>query len=118
MKKTLIAVSVAALLGLAGTAAQAQHNHGSHGAKPTATQSKAGSTSEMADGEIRRVDKAKGTVLLKHGEIKSLNMSPMTMGFKLQDPKMAEGLNPGDKVRFVAIQKGDDLIVTNILKVQ
>jgi hypothetical protein len=31
---------------------------------------------------------------------------------------MAEGLNPGDKIRFVAVQKGDDLIVTNLLKVQ
>ena len=57
-------------------------------------------------------------ILIRHGEIKSLNMGPMTMAFRLQDPKMAEGLNPGDKIRFTAIQKGDDLMVTNLLKVQ
>lgn len=73
---------------------------------------------DMADGEVRRIDKAKGTILIKHGEIKSINMAPMTMGFKLQDPKMADGLAVGDKIRFVVAQKGDELIVTHVLKVQ
>jgi Cu/Ag efflux protein CusF len=111
--KTPLALTLAALLAAASPLALAQHKHGAHGTAASAT-----AQTEMADGEIRRVDKAKGTLLIRHGEIKSLNMSPMTMAFKLQDPKMAEGLNPGDKIRFVAVQKGDDLIVTNLLKVQ
>jgi Cu(I)/Ag(I) efflux system periplasmic protein CusF len=111
--KTPLALTLAALLAAASPLALAQHKHGAQGTAANAT-----AQTEMADGEIRRVDKAKGTLLIRHGEIKSLNMSPMTMAFKLQDPKMAEGLNPGDKIRFVAVQKGDDLIVTNLLKVQ
>jgi Cu/Ag efflux protein CusF len=111
--KTPLALTLAAVLAVASPLALAQHKHGAHG---TATSAPA--QTEMADGEIRRVDKAKGTLLIRHGEIKSLNMSPMTMAFKLQDPKMAEGLNPGDKIRFVAVQKGDELIVTNVIKVQ
>lgn len=119
MQTRLSLASLSVFLVLGSGTALAQHNHGTGGtmgAMPPPQN--AASRSEMSDGEVRRVDKAKGTVLIKHGEIKSLNMSPMTMGFKLQDPKMADGLNPGDKIRFVAIQKGDDLIVTNLLKVQ
>ncbi|MCA3219249.1 MAG: copper-binding protein [Burkholderiales bacterium] len=111
--KTPPALTLAAVLVAASTLALAQHKHGSPGTAASTT-----AQTEMADGEVRRVDKAKGTLLIRHGEIKSLNMSPMTMAFKLQDPKMADGLNVGDKIRFVAVQKGDDLIVTNLLKVQ
>jgi Cu/Ag efflux protein CusF len=119
MQIRLSLASLSVFLVLGSGAALAQHNHGTGGtmgAMPPPQN--AAARTEMSDGEVRRVDKAKGTVLIKHGEIKSLRMSPMTMGFKLQDPKMADGLNPGDKIRFVAIQKGDDLIVTNLLKVQ
>jgi Cu(I)/Ag(I) efflux system periplasmic protein CusF len=113
--KLLYSTLVAAAVALPAAAALAQHKHGpATTPPPAASQSRA----EMADGEIRRVDKAKGTLLIRHGEIRSLNMSPMTMGFKLQDPKMADGLAPGDKIRFSVIQKGDDLIVTDLLKVQ
>lgn len=80
--------------------------------KPAATAAKA----EMTDGEVRRIDKARGTVLLKHGEIRNIGMGAMTMSFKFKDAKMAEGLNVGDKVKFAADQKGDDLIVTAIEK--
>jgi Cu/Ag efflux protein CusF len=117
MKTVTTLASSLLLLAFAGSAA-AQHNHGTMGSGATPPPQNAAARTEMSDGEVRRVDKAKGTVLIKHGEIKNLGMSPMTMGFKLQDPKMADGLNPGDKIRFVAIQKGDDLIVTNLLKVQ
>jgi Cu/Ag efflux protein CusF len=71
---------------------------------------------DPADGEVRRIDKARGTVLMRHGEIKSLNMGAMTMSFKLKDPAMATDLKEGDKVRFTAEQKGDDLIITSIRK--
>ena len=76
----------------------------------------AAAKTDFADGEVRRIDKARGTILLKHGEIKSVGMGAMTMGFKLKDPKMADGLVVGDKVKFAAEQKGDDLIVTSIQK--
>ena len=76
----------------------------------------AAAKSELADGEVRRIDMARGTILLKHGEIKSIGMGAMTMSFKFKDPKVASGLAVGDKVKFAAEQKGDDLIVTQIVK--
>jgi Cu(I)/Ag(I) efflux system protein CusF len=107
MKKLLFvtALSLAA-------AAPAYAQHAGYGtAKPAAT-----AAGELADGEVRRIDKSRGTVLLKHGEIKSINMGAMTMSFKLKDPAMADQLKEGDKVKFAVEQKGDDLIVTSIRK--
>lgn len=93
-------------------AAPALAQHAGHGAAKPAAAAAAG---ELADGEVRRIDKARGTVLLKHGEIKNL-MGPMTMSFKLKDPKMADQLKEGDKVKFAVEQKGEDLIITSISK--
>lgn len=111
--KLRLALAIAALAALSAVAAPAFAQH-KHGTAAPATQSAA---PEMADGEVRRIDPAKGTVLLKHGEIKSINMGAMTMGFKLKDPAQAAGLKVGDKVKFAVEQKGDDLIVTQIQKV-
>jgi len=98
---------------LAVAAAPALAQHAGHGApaKPAAT-----AAAEPADGEVRRIDKARGTVLLKHGEIKSVNMGAMTMSFKLKDPAMADQLKEGDKVKFAVEQKGEDLVITSIRK--
>jgi Cu/Ag efflux protein CusF len=106
---TLVATTLIALT----LPAHAQHSHGSADAKPVARST----APELADGEIRRIDPAAGTVLLKHGEIKSINMGAMTMGFKLKDASMASGLKAGDKVKFAVEQKGEELLITQIQKV-
>lgn len=102
------------LLSAAAHPALAQHKHGN--AAPTATP--AAVSAELADGEVRRIDAVKGTIIVKHGEIKSINMGAMTMAFKLKDPKLAAGLKEGDKIRFVAEQAGDQLLITRIQKAQ
>ena len=56
----------------------------------------------MADGEVRKVDTEAGKLTLRHGRIESLDMPGMTMVFKVVDPKMLNGLKPGDKLRFSA----------------
>lgn len=109
MKKRIL---VTLLTAAAAAAALAQHS-GHSAAKPAAAAAEAG---DLADGEVRRIDKARGTVLLKHGEIKSIRMGAMTMSFKLKDPAMADRLKEGDKVKFSVEAKGDDLIVTSIRK--
>lgn len=96
---------------LAGTSAAALSQHSGHGSTAPAA-----AASPMYDGEIRRIDLDKGTILLKHGEMPALGMGPMTMGFKLKDPAAAKGLKAGDKVKFTAEQQGDTLIVTQIRK--
>jgi Cu/Ag efflux protein CusF len=88
--------------------ALAQHDH--HRA-PGAT-----AVAPMAQGEVRKVDKAAKTVTLKHGPIASVDMPPMTMAFGVTDPKQLEPLQPGDKVRFTAEKRGDLLVVTRIDK--
>lgn len=54
--------------------------------------------------EVRRIDKAAGKVSLKHGEIKNLDMPPMSMVFQVKDPSQLDGLQVGQQVRFQAVQ--------------
>lgn len=69
---------------------------------------------EMTDGEVRKVSKDTGKITLKHGEIKNLDMPPMTMVFQVRDAAVLEPLKPGDKVRFHVEQSGSTLVVTRI----
>ena len=56
----------------------------------------------MADGEIHKVDAAAKKVTIKHGELKNLDMPPMTMVFQVKDPAMLDKVKAGDKVKFRA----------------
>ena len=58
----------------------------------------------QAEGEVRKVDKAAGKISLKHGEIKNLDMPPMSMVFQAQDPALLNKVKVGDKVVFTADQ--------------
>lgn len=61
---------------------------------------------EETDAEVKKVDKAQARVTLKHGEIKSLDMPPMTMTLQVRDPALLGQVAEGDKVR-VRIEKVD-----------
>jgi Cu(I)/Ag(I) efflux system periplasmic protein CusF len=54
------------------------------------------------DAEIRKIDLENKKITLKHGEIKNLDMPPMSMVFSVKDPAMLDKLQAGDKVRFTA----------------
>lgn len=69
---------------------------------------------QLADGEVRKVDKAANKVTLKHGPVPSIDMPAMTMVFRAKDPAMLAGLKPGDKVKFEAQKVGDVYTVTRI----
>jgi Cu(I)/Ag(I) efflux system periplasmic protein CusF len=69
---------------------------------------------QMADGEVRKVDKAQSKITLKHGEIKALDMPPMTMVFQVKDKAWLDTLKPGDKVRFAAVNESGRYTVTAI----
>jgi Cu(I)/Ag(I) efflux system protein CusF len=56
----------------------------------------------LAEGEVRRVDKAGGKISLKHGEIKNLDMPPMSMVFEVKDPALLNKVKAGDKIVFTA----------------
>jgi Cu/Ag efflux protein CusF len=57
---------------------------------------------EMTEAEVRKVDQSAGKITLKHGEIKNLDMPPMSMVFQVKDPALLANIKPGDKVKFTA----------------
>ena len=65
-------------------------------------------------GEVRKVDRDNRKITIKHGEIKSLDMPPMTMVFIVKDPALLEVAKPGDKVRFGAAREDGKFVVTAI----
>jgi Cu(I)/Ag(I) efflux system periplasmic protein CusF len=74
----------------------------------------AASATDMTEGEIRKVDKDAKKLTIKHGEIRNLDMPPMTMVFQVKDASMLDKVKAGDKVRFV-VQKSDrGYLVTDI----
>ena len=72
-------------------------------------------SSDMAEGEIRKVDMDTKKITIKHGEIKNLDMPGMTMVFQVKDPAMLEKVKAGDKIRFKAEKAGGAIVVTDIL---
>ena len=74
----------------------------------------AATSTDLADGEVRKIDKEAARLTLKHGEIKSLDMPPMTMVFVAKDKAMLEKVKAGDKVKFKAANEGGKLVVTDI----
>ena len=65
-------------------------------------------------GEVRKVDRETQKITIKHGEIKSLDMPPMTMVFTVKDPALLEAAKPGDKVRFGVAREDGKFVVTAI----
>lgn len=51
---------------------------------------------------------------LAHEAVPALKWPPMTMGFKLANPRLAAGLKPRQPVRFSFIQQGDDYVITAV----
>lgn len=98
--QTLFTACTLAALSALSTAAPANGTM-DHSKMGDLTLAQAGA-SVMTDAEVRKVDAAQGKVTLKHGEIKSLDMPPMTMVFTVKDKTMLDSIKAGDKVRFRA----------------
>jgi Cu/Ag efflux protein CusF len=90
-----IAVLAAALLAAPALAQQPQGGHDAHHA-----------SAELADGEVRKVDKDAKKITLRHGPMKNLDMPAMTMVFQVKDPAMLDQVKAGDKVKFHAEKIG------------
>ncbi|MCW5649082.1 MAG: copper-binding protein [Ramlibacter sp.] len=72
---------------------------------------------DMADAEVRKIDKDNGKLTLRHGPIKNLDMPGMTMVFRVKDPALLDSLAVGDKIRFHAEQERGAITVTEVEKV-
>lgn len=124
MKNSIILASIA-LIAVSATAQT--HNHGTHGAStlaqaPATAAAPAAVTApivkDMADAEVRKVDKDAKKVTLKHGPIKNLDMPSMTMVFQVRDEKLFDKLVSGEKIKFTAEQLQGAYVVTGVEKAE
>ncbi len=109
MKPFIIPALMFALLGAPALAQQSTHDHSAPGAATAA--SPAG---ELAEGQVRKIDKENGKVTLRHGEIRNLDMPPMTMVFQVSDPALLDRVKTGDSVKFRAEKSASGYVVTAI----
>ncbi len=80
---------------------------------------KEGASKDMAEAEVRKIDKDAKKITLKHGPIKNLDMPGMTMVFQVKDAALLDKLaqlNPGDKILFTAEQQQGAFVVTGAEK--
>ena len=107
--KTIAMLTLATALaaGPAFAQAPAADAHGQHhgGEAPAA---------EFSSAEVRRVDRDAQKVTLRHGPIPNLGMGDMQMVFRVTDPRMLDGLKPGDRIRFKADKVGGQYTVTEM----
>jgi len=97
-KPTLLVALLLAGAALPALAQQKSDDHAKHhpAAAPTT------SAADLTAGEVRKVDKEARKITIKHGEIKSLDMPPMTMVFQVKDGALLDKVKAGDNVRFTA----------------
>ena len=71
-------------------------------------------SAQLAEGEVRKVDKEAKKITLRHGPIPSLDMPAMSMVFQVKDPTLLDQVKAGDKIRFEAEKIGGQYTVTRI----
>jgi Cu/Ag efflux protein CusF len=101
MKIAIPLLAVALAIAPASSASAASHAREAVAAAPSWT-----------DAEVRKVDRDAGKITLRHQEIRSLEMPPMTMVFVVKDRAMLDQVKQGDPVRFAAEKVGGILTVT------
>jgi Cu(I)/Ag(I) efflux system periplasmic protein CusF len=108
---TMKAITITALLAALTAPVAAQLNADDHSAHHPAA---AASAADMTEGEVRKVDKDTKKLTIKHGEIKNLDMPPMTMVFQVKDAAMLDKVKAGDKIRFVVQKSDSGFVVTDL----
>ncbi len=73
---------------------------------------------DWTKGEVRRIDIENKKVTIKHEEIKSLDMPPMSMVFYVESADLLKGSKPGDQIEFTADQNGTKIFVRKIRQSQ
>jgi Cu/Ag efflux protein CusF len=66
-------------------------------------------------GVVRALIQEINVVVLSHDEISGF-MPPMTMGFRMEDPRLSQGLAVGDPVRFTLRGVPPNLVIVEIAK--
>lgn len=106
----------------AQTSEAAEHaghaHHADHGASADAqaavASASASSSTALSDGEVVRWNAATRRITLRHGELRNLDMPPMTMVFRVRGTPADAVLVPGARVRFLAERDVGGLVVSRI----
>lgn len=75
-------------------------------------------SADLVRGEVTKIDRPAARITLRHQEIKHLDMPPMTMVFRVRDPKLLDGVAVGDRVRFSADKVDGSYTVTGLAKAE
>jgi Cu(I)/Ag(I) efflux system protein CusF len=110
----MISIRYAFLASVAALAISTLAHAQPSGAAPAASGAPATTGAELAEGEVRKVDKDSKKLTLKHGPLKNLDMPPMTMVFQVKEEAMLDKVQAGDKVRFQAEKVEGKFTVTRI----
>ena len=109
MRKTLITTALLALLGGGAPLAFAQADHDAHHGGASAP---AEADAKLAEGTVKKIDKAAGKVTLAHGPLPHLGMNmAMTMVFRVKDAAWLDQMTAGEKIRFAADNPGGVMTV-------
>jgi Cu/Ag efflux protein CusF len=65
-------------------------------------------------GEVRAVNKASGTITLRHDSIDILGVRATTADYPVKESALLEKVNVGERVRFGAVLQGRSMLITNI----
>lgn len=85
------------------------------------TQGNSGAHSQQQDakgytnGQVKKVNTETNQITIRHEEIKSLDMPPMTMVYIAKNKSMLQGIKPGDQIKFTAMSNGGKLYLTNLI---
>lgn len=101
MKARVVTIAALLLSWAVAPLAHANEAHQTESASPV-TQQMPDPDSSMSEGEVRKVDKSLGKITIRHGELKNLDMPPMTMVFQVNDKSVLETVKAGDRISFVA----------------
>lgn len=66
----------------------------------------------LTEGQVKKVDKAAGELVIQHGQLDSIGMPAMTMAFGVADKAWLGKLKVGDRIRFAAEIKSGNAIVS------
>ena len=105
---TALATTLPAMAQTAADHSKMDHSKMEHGKMGMAA------TSAVADGEVRKIDKENGKITIRHGEIKHMDMPPMTMVFTAKDKALLDKVQVGQKIQFTVVHEGGKMVVTDM----
>jgi Cu(I)/Ag(I) efflux system protein CusF len=68
-----------------------------------------------ARGEVKKVDRAAGTIVVQHGPVVNLQMPATTTLFRVKDRAMLDRIKQGDRIKF-SVENASGLVTTIVVE--